>query len=156
MGISGAAISINNPDMRGSDPKAFIVLKRNTFKHNQAYLTGNAVHVRFTYNATALNTTEARVCGGGFQANNNTFLDNSSVIHASNGGAISLVCDFTTVLSNEASSDRVMNFPKNKYTAVADPIDFEVFVVSDFFSEITNNYFTGNEVGQKGSAIYTR
>ena len=147
MGISGAAISINNPDMRGSDPKAFTVLKGNIFKHNQAYLTGNAVHVRFTYNSTAFNSTEARVCGGGFWANNNTFEDNSSVIHASNGGAISLVCDFITAESNEPSSDRLMNFPKNKYTAVADPIDFEVFVVSDFFSEITENFFTGNEVG---------
>ena len=32
----------------------------------------------------------------------------------------------------------------------------EIFEINDYYSVIKNNNFTGNEVGQKGSAIYTR
>jgi len=41
MGVSGGAISINNPDMRkpkDAVPQAFTILKDNTFENNQAYL----------------------------------------------------------------------------------------------------------------------
>ena len=98
LGIKGGAISIDRPNFRteqrlaaGQQPPV-IVLEGNQFKNNQAYLSGNAVYVR---NVRARNDTEtSEVCGGGFYARGNTFFNNSAVIHSSNGGALSLECEF--------------------------------------------------------------
>ena len=152
----GGAITINNPDFSTNETNAYNVIQNNTFTHNQAYLSGNAIYVRFNYNSTALNTTESRVCGGGFRAGNNKFENNTAVVHSSNGGAISLTCDFTTALPNVPRSDLNMTQSQNAQTAFAEPIDLEVVVIKDYYAEIVDNLFLGNEVGQKGSAIYTR
>ena len=43
--------------------------------------------------------TEAdEVCGAGFLAEGNTFENNAAVVHSSNGGAISLECEFVDVV----------------------------------------------------------
>jgi len=96
------------------------------------------------------------VCGGGFLATGNTFTNNTSVIKSSNGGAISLVCDFVTAVKNVPTSDLILDQAQNKKSAFPDQMDFEIYEVFDFYAEISDNTFEGNEIGQKGSAIYTR
>ena len=103
LGIKGGAISIDRPNFvteqrlaAGQQPPV-IVLEGNEFKNNQAYLSGNAVYVRSVRNRTGTDETE-EVCGGGFYARGNTFFNNSAVIHSSNGGALSLECEFVTLV----------------------------------------------------------
>ena len=102
LGIKGGAISIDRPNFvteqrlaAGQQPPV-IVLEGNEFNNNQAYLSGNAVYVRSVRNRTDDETSE--VCGGGFYARGNTFFNNSAVIHSSNGGALSLECEFVTLV----------------------------------------------------------
>lgn len=72
-----------------------MIIKDNLFENNQAYLSGNAVYVRNTRQYK--DEIYDEVCGASFYANGNTFVNNTSVIHSSNGGAISLECDFVAL-----------------------------------------------------------
>lgn len=40
-----------------------------------------------------------------------------------------------------------MTQAQNAQTAYAEPIDLEVLLIKDFWAEIINNIFKGNEVG---------
>lgn len=80
-------------------------------------------------------------------AEENTFLNNAAVVHSSNGGAITLVCDFIEALPNQASSELEIVDSESKKTAIVDPVDFDVYVVQDYSAQINANIFEGNEVG---------
>jgi len=102
MGLMGGAISINSPNAQQSQQKnrhslesPVIILQSNTFESNQGYFIGNAVSVRYRWNRSETSTQKANtVCGGGFYSKDNHFTNNTSVLHSSAGGAISLTCDF--------------------------------------------------------------
>ena len=111
----------------------------NNFTSNQGYISGNAIHARYTYNSTDLLTNTTILCGAGFKVSDNDFIDNTSVLHASNGGAISLVCDFKGALPNVPTSSLNMTQAQNAQTAYAEPIDLEVLLIKDFWAEIINN-----------------
>ena len=72
------------------------------------------------------------MCGGGFRAEGNTFENNTSVIHSSNGGAMSLVCDFAPAVRNVPSSDLNVTQSISKKSAIADSLDLEIYEVFDF------------------------
>ena len=154
-------------------------MENNEFVDNQAYLSGNAVYVRFTknvYGPAYLEQEKSETCGGGFHSVGNIFANNTSVIHSSNGGAISLECEFVTAsISNlrnstsycpesSTSSSSSQSATEESSTAavarqivpVQDPVDFSFYQVDKTSAWIYNNTFEGNEVGQKGSAIYSR
>lgn len=99
-GLFGGAISIDTPDfandIEDSDQRhPYILLKDNKFNLTQAYMSGNAVYMRSTRQRSVVNET-MQVCGAGLTVYNNTFTDSVPIIHASNGGAISLECDFVS------------------------------------------------------------
>ena len=115
VGIFGGAVAIDTPNFvygdYGVDPKTdfnmkpFAVFKANNFTLNQAYASGNALYVRNTRQDGATKETK-KVCGAGMHIENNNFLDNTAVNHASNGGAVSLECDFVSIeRSQDGASD---------------------------------------------------
>jgi len=165
LGLMGGAISINSPNAQQSQQRnrkaiesPVIILTGNTFDSNQGYIIGNAVSVRYRWNRNEVSTQKANtVCGGGFYATSNEFFNNTAVLHSSAGGAISLTCDFYPSLSNEASSEMQDSLNAFSKTVIADPIDYDTYPAYKYASVIeNNNTFYGNEVGQKGSAIYVR
>lgn len=100
MGIFGGAVAIDNPNftddvLDSKEKHPYVMFKDNTFNLTQAYLTGNAIYMRSTRQRGVTNET-MQVCGGGLTIQNNTFTDSNPIIHASNGGSISLECDFVT------------------------------------------------------------
>ena len=97
----------------------------------------------------------SEVCGGGFSAQGNTFFNNSAVIHSSNGGALSLECEFVTLVQKEASS-QLSGTDKDLASYVTEPLYNQIYAVYRFTSTIIGNTFSGNEIGQKGSAIHAR
>ena len=77
------------------------------------------------------------------------------MIHSSNGGAISLECEFVQVVKQTPVSQITGSSIKQPQVFV-DPIQYNSYKGLKFGSKIYNNLFEGNEVGQKGSAIYMR
>ena len=69
-------------------------------------MSGNAVYIRYTRQHYSDQYTETDgskffdtrekeyLCGGGLLFENNRFVDNAAIIHASHGGAISIECDY--------------------------------------------------------------
>lgn len=124
VGIFGGAVSINSPVFRNTtdsslinsvDKQPVILIADNTFTNNQAYLSGNAVYLRYTrQHYTNTDFFEERekeyLCGGGLLIKGNDFKNNAAIIHASHGGAISIECDFVSEqveVSRGATSPRI-------------------------------------------------
>jgi len=95
------------------------------------------------------------VCGGSFYASENTFLNNTAVLHSSNGGAISLECDFVKALPQQAVSNIKGSYFDKSFKISAISIK-KSYKIAQLTSKIVGNRFEGNEIGQKGSAIYAR
>ena len=109
--------------------------------------------MRFTRNKT--DTEMEDICGGSFYASQNRFIDNTAVLHSSNGGAISLECDFVNALPNQAVSNFKGSY-KGKISLLSVISIKKRYSIGLFTSKIVGNRFEGNEIGQKGSAIYAR
>ena len=79
----------------------------------------------------------------------NDFLDNTGVNHASNGGAVSLECDFVSIeRSEEIGASDLMFSTWDNQIYVYDPIvSSNQFFVYKFATTFLNNTFTGNAVG---------
>ena len=98
-------------------------------------------------------------CGSAIEFTSNEFIENAPISHASNGGAVSLECDF---VSEEAVSRRrggASSFFANDMTHyMLDPEDQSVKYLMFDVSSIAfrSNLFQGNSIGQKGGAIYAR
>lgn len=159
IGIRGGAISIDRPNFQASkrleriDQSPSLLIEGNTFKNNQAYIMGNAVYVRYTRQYVKDNYDE--VCGGSLYVHDNTFLNNTAVVHSSNGGAISLECDFAYPVGKQPASNMTgKSFDKSIW--VSDSVNNRIIKIREFTSTISGNRFHGNEVGQKGTAIYAR
>lgn len=86
-----------------SDQRPKILFWNNTFEHNQAYLSGNAIHVRFTRQLESPDE-KTSICGGMLHAERNTFKENLAISQISHGGAISLVCDYVETKSAKSSN----------------------------------------------------
>ena len=167
VGLFGGAVSIDSPNYVDADfsqdvhsnvkYRPYIMLEGNTFQYNQAYLSGNAVHARFTrQEGVSFDTKQA--CGAGTRFKLNYFLDNAPIIHASNGGAVSLECDFVSTEASErvgASQTAFTNWYDEN--VLEDTASYAtLYDIPLYAATFLNNTFTSNAVGQKGSAIYAR
>jgi hypothetical protein len=103
VGLVGGAVSIDTPNFNISDYSSRFPVKpwlrpatvfhKNVFERNQAYWSGNAVHLRSRRLKDAEDE-ENQVCGGGFHLQYNQFVNNSAVLVSTTGGAVSVECDW--------------------------------------------------------------
>ena len=102
---------------------------------------------------------------------NNNFTENTSIIHSSHGGAVSIECDF---LNEQVEVSRGATYPRrltseidysliNSYNFQSQMLDSVSNMLYEYARDVKlesivlkENLFTGNGVGQKGTAIYTR
>ena len=162
-GVFGGAFSIDTPNFMALDftddsrLKPFIVIQRNTFQYNQAYLSGNAVYTRFT-RQRGVEHESKQACGTGIEFKSNKFYYNAPIIQASNGGAVSLECDFVSLENTSrigASNDLFTSW--NNVKTIFDPEDSKKsFTIFSSAVAFRTNEFKSNYIGQKGSAIYAR
>ena len=98
------------------------------------------------------------MCGAGAEFKTNVFTDNIPVIHGSNGGAVSVECDFVSL--EQAKISGASNFffsEKDNMRIIFDPADStNQFEIYRFATSFLNNTFARNTIGQKGSAIFSR
>lgn len=101
VGIFGGSIAIDTQnhwdDFADTDEyQPYVLICGNTFNLTQSYLSGNALYIHSTRQRGSTNEL-TEVCGGGVNIEKNTFSHTAPVIHASNGGAVSLECDFVSI-----------------------------------------------------------
>ena len=83
----------------GAERHPIILISDNSFNLTQAYISGNAVYMRSSRERGSTNEAD-EICGGGLTIYNNDFLDTTPIIHATNGGAVSLECDFVAITNS--------------------------------------------------------
>lgn len=84
IGTFGGALTIDSPNWSfGYSP--VIVISKNTFKENMAYVSGNAIYIR-----SRRNVTSDQYCGG-VVLDENIFKNNLG-LKTSNGGAATFIC----------------------------------------------------------------
>ena len=157
LGIFGGAITIDTPNFvddwsDARERKPYVVIQENLFNLTQSYLSGNAIYMRSTRQRNSTNET-VEICGGGLLIKNNNFVNNSPVIHSSNGGAVSLECDFVAITNttNVGASNVIGTSPFTTVNFADDYINdnnyYNSYTTYRYAAAILNNTFTSNAIG---------
>ena len=102
-------------------------------------------------------------CAAGTELKSNRFFYNSPILFSSNGGAVSVECEFVTEATGARMGSSNTGFTAwNEKMNVYDPEDVKLespmtlYMVYRYATSFISNQFIGNTIGQKGSAIYNR